>query len=61
MVLAWSLPFVTALPKSPGWALPMIGGLIIAGDTGDPRTPAPVTGGDALLSPPRTKPSGFVP
>jgi len=33
IVLAWGLPFVTALPTSPGLALPVIGGLIIAGDT----------------------------
>lgn len=38
IVLAWGLPFVTALPASPGWALPVIGGLIIAGDT-DGREP----------------------
>jgi hypothetical protein len=33
IVLAWGLPFVTAMPASPGWALPVVGGLIIAGDT----------------------------
>lgn len=40
IVLAWGLPFVTTMPASPGWAIPVIGGLIIAGDTGDrqPRT-----------------------
>lgn len=34
IIVAWSLPFVAALPKSPSWALPVIGGLIVAGDTG---------------------------
>jgi hypothetical protein len=34
IVLAWGLPFVTAMPASPGWVLPVIGGLIVAGDTG---------------------------
>ena len=46
-VLAWGLPFVTALPASPGWALPVIGGLIVAGDTGGRRRPEPVAGEDA--------------
>jgi hypothetical protein len=32
IMLAWSLPFVTALPASPGWLLPVIGGLIVLGD-----------------------------
>ena len=36
IVLAWGLPFVTAMPASPGWAIPVIGGLIVAGDTGGP-------------------------
>lgn len=31
-VLAWGLPFVTTLPRSPGWAIPAIGGLIVLGD-----------------------------
>ena len=35
IVLAWGLPFVTGMPASPGWALPVIGGLILAGDMGD--------------------------
>jgi Family of unknown function (DUF6463) len=32
IMLAWGLVFVTALPASPGWLLPLIGALIIAGD-----------------------------
>ncbi len=35
IVLAWGLPFVTVLPASPGWALPLIGGLLVVGDHGD--------------------------
>lgn len=31
-VFAWSVPLVSALPASPGWALPVIGGLIVLGD-----------------------------
>ncbi len=46
IVLAWGLPFVTALPASPGRALPVIGGLIIAGDT-DGRGPEPGAGEEA--------------
>jgi hypothetical protein len=30
--LAWGLIFATALPASPGWLLPLIGGLIVLGD-----------------------------
>ncbi len=36
IVLAWGLPFATAMPASPGWAIPVIGGLIAAGDSGQP-------------------------
>jgi Family of unknown function (DUF6463) len=32
ILLAWSLPFVTALPASPGWALTASGALIALGD-----------------------------
>lgn len=32
MVLAWGLFFVTVLPASPGWVVPIIGGLIVLGD-----------------------------
>jgi Family of unknown function (DUF6463) len=32
ILLAWALPFVTALPASPGWALAVSGGLIVLGD-----------------------------
>lgn len=38
IVLAWGLPFVTVLPASPGWAAPLIGGLLVAGDHGDPKS-----------------------
>ncbi len=37
IMLAWGLPFVTVLPASPGWAIPLIGGLLVAGDHGDPE------------------------
>ncbi|GAA0617638.1 hypothetical protein HPO96_12755 [Kribbella sandramycini] len=30
--LAWGILLTTSLPASPGWALPVIGGLLIAGD-----------------------------
>ncbi len=39
IVLAWGLPFVTVLPASPGWVIPLIGGLLVAGDHGDPEKP----------------------
>jgi Family of unknown function (DUF6463) len=32
IMLAWSLPFVTALPASPGWLFAVIGALIVLGD-----------------------------
>ncbi|PSL07035.1 hypothetical protein CLV30_102424 [Haloactinopolyspora alba] len=32
MVLGWSVPMVSVLPASPGWALPVVGGLIVLGD-----------------------------
>jgi hypothetical protein len=32
IILAWGLIFATALPASPGWVLPVIGGLIVLGD-----------------------------
>lgn len=35
ILLAWGLPFVIVLPASPGWAIPLIGGLLLAGDHGD--------------------------
>lgn len=35
IVMAWGVPFVAGMPASPGWAIPVIGGLIVAGDTGD--------------------------
>ncbi len=37
IVLAWGLPFITVLPASPGWAIPLISGLLVAGDHGDPE------------------------
>lgn len=45
IVLTWGVAFVTALPKSPSWALPLIGGLIIAGDTATPQAPGRPTSG----------------
>jgi len=38
IVLAWGLPFVAVLPASPGWAVPLIGGLLVAGDHDDPKS-----------------------
>jgi Family of unknown function (DUF6463) len=32
IMLAWSLPFVTALPESPGWLIAVSGALIVLGD-----------------------------
>ena len=32
IMLAWSLPFVTALPASPGWLFAISGALIVLGD-----------------------------
>jgi hypothetical protein len=32
IMLAWSLPFVTALPRSPGWLFAVSGALIVLGD-----------------------------
>jgi hypothetical protein len=32
ILLAWSLPFVTALPASPGWLFAISGALIVLGD-----------------------------
>jgi Family of unknown function (DUF6463) len=32
IMLAWSLPFVTALPASPGWLFAVSGALIVLGD-----------------------------
>jgi Family of unknown function (DUF6463) len=32
IMVAWGLIFATALPASPGWLLPLIGGLIVLGD-----------------------------
>ncbi len=42
IVVAWGRPFATGMPASPGWPIPVIGGLIIAGDTGG-RPPEPRT------------------
>jgi hypothetical protein len=41
ILLAWALPFVTALPASPGWALAVSGGLIVVvpANGGADRTP----------------------
>lgn len=32
ILLAWSVPFLTALPRSPGWTIAVIGALVVAGD-----------------------------
>ena len=32
LVLVWGVALVTALPASPGWTIPVIGALIVAGD-----------------------------
>lgn len=32
LLLAWGVPLVIVLPRSPGWAIPVIGGLIVLGD-----------------------------
>ena len=32
LTMAWGLTFVITLPASPGWAIPLIGGLIVLGD-----------------------------
>jgi hypothetical protein len=37
IILAWGLIFATALPASPGWLLPVIGGLIVLGDRRSPQ------------------------
>lgn len=33
-LVAWGAPFVTMLPRSPSWAVPVVGVLLIAGDRG---------------------------
>lgn len=35
-LVAWGVPLVAALPKSPGWAIPTIGALIVVGDNCGP-------------------------
>lgn len=32
ILLAWGIPTATALPGSPAWAIPAIGGLVVLGD-----------------------------
>jgi hypothetical protein len=43
IMLAWSVPFVTALPGSPGWLFAVSGALIVLGDRRSGR-PVPVRG-----------------
>lgn len=31
-LLAWGAPFLVVLPASPGWVVPLVGGLIVGGD-----------------------------
>jgi hypothetical protein len=40
-MLAWSLPFVTALPASPGWLFAVSGALIVLGDRRSSRAVPP--------------------
>jgi hypothetical protein len=44
MVLAWGIPLVFTLPASPGWAIPVVGGLIVLGDRRRRRAAAPTKG-----------------
>ncbi len=39
LLLAWGSAIVTALPASPGWAIPIAGGLLVLGR--EESTPAP--------------------
>lgn len=39
MLLAWGVPLVTALPASPGWAIPLMGTLLVLGDWRRDRGP----------------------
>lgn len=40
LLIAWGAPLVVVLPASPGWAFPLMGGLIVLGD-GPARTSSP--------------------
>ena len=44
IILAWGVIFATALPASPGWLLPVIGGLIVLGDRRSRRVTARLRG-----------------
>jgi hypothetical protein len=50
IVLAWGLIFATALPASPGWLLPVIGGLIVIGDRRS-RSPQPIRSASSTMIP----------
>ncbi|REF00768.1 DUF6463 family protein [Thermomonospora umbrina] len=62
--LAWGVPLVILCPASPGWAFPIIGGLLIAGDksqslAGQRPSAMAATGttaGDLPRNPPSTRP-----
>jgi hypothetical protein len=41
ILLAWGLPFVVTMPASPGWAIPLVGGLLVLGDRRRSREAAP--------------------
>jgi uncharacterized protein DUF6463 len=43
-LLAWGVPVVTALPASPGWAIPAVGGLLVLADRRRRRATTPTTG-----------------
>jgi hypothetical protein len=43
IIVAWGLIFATSLPASPGWLLPLIGGLIVVGDRRRTRAMSPRT------------------
>jgi hypothetical protein len=48
-LLAWGVPVVITLPASPGWAIPVAGGLIVLGDR---RRRRATTAGSDLAVPP---------
>jgi Family of unknown function (DUF6463) len=49
IMLAWSVPFVTALPASPGWLFAVSGALIVLGDRRS-RQASPLRRGDESWS-----------
>lgn len=44
MMIAWGVPLVIVLPKAPGWAIPLMGGLIALGNRRRACAPKAVTG-----------------